>query len=459
MAKAANGSLLAKNCHFSLTFNYVIFSFGQAVVREKHELETILAGFSAHERQRLGQSIPGRSPQRSLMPTALLTLGRLPKALAMARALRTQGYRVLVAEPFAWHVSRVSRDVARSYTLPPPNTDPEAYSEALLNLIQVEDVDLVVPISEEAHYVLPIRNRLPSHVTLIGPDSAVYNALANKAQFIERASGKNLPVPVSARANSPLASEIARQHDYITKPVNGCSGIAVEHHLAGQPLLSLNTEVLVQAKREGPVVSSLSLVRDGNLLATAVYRGQIYAGTVAICFEREATDTAARVERWITTFMQDLSYSGFIAFDFIIDTDGTPYAIECNPRLTSGIHFFEASSLGAAVSTRTNEPPKAHEKKAWQWRYSTLTEAYGALFAGNFKEFRRRIKLCWSVADVVWSWRDPLPFILMTPLSWPILKPAIFEGITLGEACQRDIAPLWLSSADAADIKGVGNEA
>ena len=68
------------------------------------------------------------------MPTAILTLGRLPKALAVARALRSQGYRIVVAEPFALHVSRVSRDVARSYTLPAPNLDPDGYEQPAVSL-------------------------------------------------------------------------------------------------------------------------------------------------------------------------------------------------------------------------------------------------------------------------------------------------------------------------------------
>ena len=68
------------------------------------------------------------------------------------------------------------------------------------------------------------------------------------------------------------------------------------------------------------------------------------------------------------------------------------------------------------------------------------------------------MKLCWSVPDVVWSWRDPLPFLLMTPLSWPILKPALFEGISLGEACQRDISPLW-AGTPSQKIRRTRNEA
>jgi hypothetical protein len=72
-----------------------------------------------------------------------------------------------------------------------------------------------------------------------------------------------------------------------------------------------------------------------------------------------------------------------------------------------------------------------------------LTEVYALLFKGQFNDFIKSIKLLFSAKDVVWSWKDPLPFLLMTPLSWPILWPAIRERISLGEASQRDIAPHW----------------
>ncbi|MDG1065633.1 MAG: ATP-grasp domain-containing protein [Luminiphilus sp.] len=391
------------------------------------------------------------------MPTALLTLGRLPKALAIARALRTQGYRVIVAEPFAWHVSRVSKDVAKTFQLPAPNDDAGAYQQALLELITEEQVDLVVPISEEAHYVLAIRNHLPPHVTLFGPDVELYRTLADKAAFINSALQKALTAPRSAPADSPLAATISETVDYITKPINGCSGIDVAFHRAGDLLTTKSSKLLVQQAIEGDVVSSLSMIKAGEIQATTVYQGSVYAGTVAICFERLAEDMAEKVRQWVQNFMRDLNYSGFIAFDFIVDASGIPQAIECNPRLTSGIHFFTAESLGAALATPQKAALTLHKNAAWQWRYSTLTEAYAALFSGDVKEFWRRMKLCWRVSDVVWSWRDPLPFLLMTPLSWPILKPALLEGISLGEACQRDIAPLWSETSTEA-VTGVGNE-
>ena len=55
--------------------------------------------------------------------TVLLTIGRMPKALEVARALAGAGHRVIVADPFAWHVCRVSRAVTSSFRTTAPNDD------------------------------------------------------------------------------------------------------------------------------------------------------------------------------------------------------------------------------------------------------------------------------------------------------------------------------------------------
>ena len=93
--------------------------------------------------------------------TVLLTLGRLPKALELARGFHALGCRVLVAEPHAWHVCRLSRTVASSFALPAPNTHPDDYAQALRALVEREGVALIVPVSEAAPHVLTALNQTP----------------------------------------------------------------------------------------------------------------------------------------------------------------------------------------------------------------------------------------------------------------------------------------------------------
>ena len=52
--------------------------------------------------------------------TVLITLGRLPKAHDLARGFKRLGYRVIVAEPFRWHLMGVSNVIARRYTVTAP---------------------------------------------------------------------------------------------------------------------------------------------------------------------------------------------------------------------------------------------------------------------------------------------------------------------------------------------------
>ena len=375
------------------------------------------------------------------MTTVLLTLGRLPKALALARACHAAGCRVIVADPFRWHLCRPSLAVQRCYRVTAPNTSLAAYLDELAQIIRDENVNVVLPVSEEALHVAQLAPRLPAGVRLWSAPLEMLATLHHKRDFIALAATRGLPVPETWAADDPRAADLASRCRYVEKPVHSCSGIGLRFAEAGDAVMAGSAAGVVQEQLDGDHISSLSLVDRGREIATVFYRGRVFAGTVAICFER--VDSAPAAASWISDFVAGLAYSGLIAFDFIVDAQGVARAIECNPRATSGVHFFDPQALGAALL----DPEHASQvrlasKQRFQWAYSTLTEAYAALF--NPREFLRRFREMLGARDVVWSLSDPLPFLLMTPLSWEILWPAMTSSLTLGEATQRDIA--WFGS-------------
>ncbi|MEM6300272.1 MAG: ATP-grasp domain-containing protein [Pseudomonadota bacterium] len=379
------------------------------------------------------------------MKTVLLTLGRLPKALALARACKRAGCRVLVADPFRWHLCRPSRDVDRCYRVIAPNDSRSGYLTEILDIIQRESVDLLIPVSEEALHVTDLAARLPSGCTLWGTSSEELKRLHDKARFARYAESLGLDTPETHLAHTPEARALACRQSYVEKPLHSCSGIGLRIAEAGSPLLADDSSCVVQAFVPGDHISSLSIVDHGREIASVFYRGRVFAGTVAVCFER--VDECRAVQEWVSRFVDQSDYNGFLAFDFIIDDSGKAKAIECNPRATSGVHFFEAEQLGAALLNPAQTASiRLASQSRFQWAYSTLTEAYAALRTP--REFRRRFKEMLAARDVVWSASDPLPFLLMTPMSWEILWPAISTDATLGEATQRDIA--WFGQGDAA---------
>ncbi len=373
--------------------------------------------------------------------TVLLTLGRLPVALTLARALAARGCRVIVADPFRWHVSRPSRAVHRCVRVPPPNSQPEAYRHAMLALIDEESVELIIPVSEEISHVLGLRAYLPAGVTVLGPDLERCLRLQDKIAFAHDAEALGLAVPTTAVAGSQAAQILANTTDTISKPVDGCSGLGLSFHSAGETLPPLAQNMLVQTAIRGQSVSTLSYLHKGDAIATTLYRGRVFSHTVAICFESVPMEPA--ISEWVHRFIAPLSFTGFLALDFIVDDSGQPWGIECNPRATSGLHFFDEAALGEALLSAAPQQMAAQVSATRQWAYTTLTEAWAALLSGQPQQARTILTQLFSTRDVVWDWQDPLPFLLMTPLSAEILWPAMREGISLGEASQRDIAPLF----------------
>ena len=208
------------------------------------------------------------------------------ESLTLARALKSRGYRVVVAEPFKWHVARASSCVDASYYLPPPNTNPKLYRDTILALIQHESVDLLVPVSEEAHHVLPLAPQLPENVELIGPAHQLYQELSHKLHFIEKAAALGLRVPATFAIDDPRAATLARDAAHVKKPVRGCSGIEVSLCDKGTTHDSRDSGYVIQEQIIGQPVSTLSLVRQGSVVGTSIYEGRVFAGTVAVGFER-----------------------------------------------------------------------------------------------------------------------------------------------------------------------------
>jgi predicted ATP-grasp superfamily ATP-dependent carboligase len=381
--------------------------------------------------------------------TVLLTLGRLPKALELARALRRAGARVIIAEPFGLHVCRVSSAVSQSCRLPAPNSDPEAYLDALETLIRREKVDIVVPVSEEILHVSKLAGRLPADTQLFCPQHAHLARLHDKLAFNQTARALGLAVPETHAGPTPGALALAQRRDYIVKPVHGCSGIGVALRRKGDKLEADDRQSgrLVQARLPGRHVSSFSIAHNGRILTTVLYRGLIFSGTVCVCFERIAP--CIRTMEWIRRFVAAEAYSGFISFDFIEDADGQPQAIECNPRLTSGVHFLAPEGLARAVLD-PGQPAQIDMRpvRSFQEGHTALLEVYAAAFKPA--ELFRRLKAFLTSRDVLFRLDDPLPFLLFTPMSWPVIHAAIAGHMSLGEAATRDI--LWNPDRPAAGV-------
>ncbi|MEO1016069.1 MAG: ATP-grasp domain-containing protein [Pseudomonadota bacterium] len=377
----------------------------------------------------------------------LITLGRLPKGLDLVRALSRAGCRIIIAEPFGWHPCRVSRHVAQCYRVTAPNRDREKYVDELARIIAREHIDLVVPVSEEIMHVAALRGRVTDTVRLFMADQATLLALHNKETFIAKANALGLAVPETHRLGTAEAQALAGKCDTIVKFVYSCAGMGLKRIQRGEqlPAAKHDRPALVQASINGREVSTFSIVEQGRLIVTAMYQGTVRSGTTAVAMRRIAD--APLIQKWVKQFTKAIDFSGFISFDFIIDDAGIAHAIECNPRVSSGIHFLESPSLAMAIL----DPVRAQnvefrKNQQLQQFFTCLTETQGSIF--RWSEFRANLHYLTRSRDVMWRWDDPLPLLLMTPTSFEILRRVIVEGMSFGEAAIVDIDWLGDQSSD-----------
>ncbi len=366
--------------------------------------------------------------------TVLLTLGRLPVALDIARSFAARGWRVLVAEPSRMHLARTSNAVADCFRVTSPVQDADAYLDELESIILGQDVDLVIPVSEESMYVAALLGRLPGTVEVFCQAQPAMLGLHDKFQFVRTAQQYGLASPDTRLADGADAGELTASGDFVVKPRFSCSGRRVSMHAAGEDFAAA-AGMLVQRQLDGELLSSFAIARDGQVIASSVYRGTLMDGSVAVSFERVAESVA--IDNWVSRFVAQSGHTGFIAFDFIVDAEGHASAIECNPRATSGIHFIRAECVAEAILGETATEPVHRSDKLLAESYSCFTTTLGALFSR--RDFRYSLRQLRRARDVSWSAADPWPFLLMMINTWRIVSLALFRGHTFAAAAVLDI--------------------
>jgi hypothetical protein len=370
-------------------------------------------------------------------PTVLLTIGRMPKAVDLARAFHGAGWRVVVADPHPWHPARLSHAVARSHRVPAPSDGPHAYLAAMARIAADEKARLVVPVSEETLHVVAL------DAPVFAMPAEEVRAAYDKLAFAQAARALELAAPETALLGSTEAAAIAAAGEVVVKPRFGSAGRGLRLVAAGALLPAPGAEpMLVQRRIAGDILSTCGIARQGRVVANVVYRGEVFSGSVAVAFARVPRHDA--IARWVETFVAATGWTGFVSFDFIVDASGVAWAIECNPRVTSGVHFMAPADLARAVLDETFPGPvAARDVGLLQQVWTTLTETWAAV--RNPPERARRMRVLFSARDVTWHWRDPLPLLLMPFASWRIMWLAASRRISFGEAATLDIS--WRPAA------------
>lgn len=154
----------------------------------------------------------------------LLTGGRAPVTLDLARMLHRAGHRVYVAESAVRHLTRSSSAVEQCAAVPSPRHDTSAYLAELERLVQDWQIDLLIPMCEEVFYVAQGADRLRSYCRVLISSLEQLHELHHKYDFIQLARSLGLSVPDTRLINSrqewmEAQSVLETMGDWVWKPV------------------------------------------------------------------------------------------------------------------------------------------------------------------------------------------------------------------------------------------------
>lgn len=343
----------------------------------------------------------------STEPTVLLTGGRAPVALHLARLFREAGFRVLSAESMKYPLLSFSNAVDRCFSLPGPAVDEAGFVEGLASLIREHAVDWLIPTCEETFYVAKYRRELGSFCRVLADDLDTLARLHHKGVFIEELKRAGELVPKTAVVCD--LSDWRRAVEEIPFPAvlkPAYSRFATQVHFleepAAEPPVSLDRPWVLQERIPGPQFSTYAVAQRGRLTAYSCYRRVFRVGTgSSITFRHEPEPL---LYRWTERLVKRYRYTGQIAFDFIrSDEDGKYYPLECNPRATSGIHLFTDASL---VEAMTGNPPACAFPDLG---VKTMLGIPVLLYGWRQEKPRKWLKTLATHRDVIFDRRDLLP--------------------------------------------------
>jgi predicted ATP-grasp superfamily ATP-dependent carboligase len=364
--------------------------------------------------------------------TILISGGKMTKSLQLARSFHRAGHRVISIESHKYWLTghRFSWAIDRFYTVPKPQS-PD-YLDALLKIVQVEGVDIYIPVCSpvSSYYDAQAKQVLSKYCEVMHFDPEMVQKLDDKYQFSAISASLGLAVPEAYRITQPqqILDFDFSQHPqtYILKSIPydsvrrlnltqlPCQTPSETAAFVAELPISEHNPWIVQAFISGQEYCTHSTVRNGKL--------QLHCCCQSSAFQinYEMVDRP-EIEAWVSEFVSGLNLTGQVSFDFIQTDDGSLYAIECNPRTHSAITMFYNHPDVARAYLETDFPvikPLPSSRPTY-WIYHEIWR-----LVTNPMQAGQRLKIITSGKDAIFDWFDPLPFLMVhhAQIPWLLLQ-------------------------------------
>ncbi|MBW8816400.1 MAG: hypothetical protein JF588_23520 [Caulobacterales bacterium] len=308
-----------------------------------------------------------RDPSR---PRILLTEGSSLSARETITALGLAGHRVELVSSEAACLGRFSRFVRHVHPAPPCGEDPEGYLAAVLGVVTRAEIDVLMPVHEQAYLLAAARHRLPETLGIALADFEAFEQVQSKTGLARLLARLDVPQPATEVVFSPAGLAARRDFPlYVKAPFGTASGGVwrVEDAIHGADVAReldrrglFQDGVVVQTALDGPLERAQAVFDHGRLVAFHSYR-QIAAGPGGGDVLKVSVSCPA-AQAHVARIGRALRWRGALSFDYIADAaSGAPAFIDANPRLVEPMNawFSGVDLAGALLRVSLGEAPPA----------------------------------------------------------------------------------------------------
>ena len=282
-------------------------------------------------------------------PKILLSEGSSLSSREAITALGLAGHRVELVSSDSMCLGRFSRFVSRVHRAPASGADPDGYLAAVIEVLRAANIDVLLPVHEQAYLFAAARRQLPSGLGIALADFDAFEQVQSKAGLAELLTRLKVPQPKTEIVHSADEFAAERPYPFFVKAAFGTASAGVwrvgDAHRRDALLRQFEQQhgfaegLLVQAAVTGSLERTQAVFDHGRLVASHIYR-QVAEGpgggdVLKISVVRpQVRETVERIG-------EALAWHGALSFDYILeDATGMPNFFDANPRLVEPMNAW-----------------------------------------------------------------------------------------------------------------------
>ncbi len=374
----------------------------------------------------------------------LITSGRSFIALEMMRLLKD--HTIFIQECQTEYICKYSKYNYWECITVSPSENFEAYKNKILDFIQKNNIELVIPTTEDIFYISRLKSDIETlECTIISDDFEKLKKLHSKKEIMEMSDWLWIEIPKTIEFFSleELKSYITLHpdFDYVVKPkYSRFANFISSNKISGSKNLDeikidlSNNSYILQEYISWNSVCSYSLARKWILVSHMNYECMLtYKGGSGTFLESFQNN---HIQIFVKSFCKKYDFDGQISFDYIITSKQKVYLIECNPRPTSGIHLLKNDR---EFQKRIQDFWTSEKQTLYSLRVGIKNgfSLINMIYTFQVKKFFTWLE---SIAyDVVFDWSDLNPYLQQLQLLRFYKKLAKQKNMTLSEVTSYDI--------------------